>query len=353
MRDVDEWSPTCRPPHGLVRPVPLDPLGVNGPTRGQARSRRWRQSSRGLYVPAHVDAAVPEQRVLELSALLPPHGAVTGWAALRWHGAGYFDGLEPDGHTVIPVPLAVGPSSDLRDRPGITVMRDRLDGSEITRLRDLPCTSVERALFDDMRTQRGVRAATVSMDMVAAAELSTVSRMRRYCESRRGWRGRPQVLAALELADEDSMSPNETRMRLAWELDAELPRPMVNKPVFDLRGRLLGTTDLFDPETGLVGEYDGAAHRAARRHRKDVAREERFRRAGLEYFKVVTGDLDDTDLLVDRMTSTRQRAHWLPPSQRAWTTTQPEGWYDSPIDAASLDERLDYREWLRERSADF
>lgn len=46
------------------------------------------------------------------------------------------------------------------------------------------------------------------------------------------------------------------------------------------------TPDLFDDEAGLVVEYDGTEHRAARRHTRDVVREEQCRRLGLEYCKV-------------------------------------------------------------------
>ena len=49
-------------------------------------------------------------------------------------------------------------------------------------------------------------------------------------------------------------------MRLVWVLIAELCPPLCNAPLFDLGGQLLGIPDLFDPEAGLVGEYDGAHH---------------------------------------------------------------------------------------------
>ena len=235
----------------------------------------------------------------------------------------------------------------MRDRPDISVMRDRLDPGEVTVVRGVPCTTAERALFDDMRDASDVREAAVSMDMMAAAELTSISRMRRYSATKERWNGRPQVEAALDLSDENSMSPNETRMRLIWLLDAGLPAPLCNQPVFDLRGSLIGIADLLDPVAGVVGEYDGAAHRRARRHRRDVMREDLFRRAGLEYFKVVGLDLADVDVVVQRMVTTRARAAFPSPARRAWTLTPPEGWYESPLEAMSLDGRLEYQEWLR------
>jgi hypothetical protein len=328
--------------------VPLDPEGVAGPTRGQARSRRWRRSSRGLYVPADVDATVPEQRIVEAAVLLPPGGAITGWAAARWWGAGYFDGVAPDGRIVLPVPLAMGTGGDIRARAAVRLTRDRLPAEEVARVRGVPCATIERALFDEMRQASDEREATVALDMVAAAELSSIRRMRRFTDTLAGWNGRPLVVAALDLADENSRSPAESRLRLVWMLDAGLPRPLTNQPVFDLRGRLIGIADLLDPVAGVVGEYDGAAHRGLRRHSHDVRREDRFRRAGLKYFKVVSLDMLDTDLVVDRMASTRSRAKFLPPAQRRWTVTPPEGWYDDPLDGLPLDDRLELRELLRQ-----
>jgi hypothetical protein len=339
----EHWKPLCRPPKGLVRPQRTDPRGLSGPTRGQARGLRWRQTSYGYYVPAHVDDSIPEQRVLEQAVRLPEHGAVTGWASCRWRGAAYFDGLEPDGVTRRPVPLVVGGTTSLRTDQRISLSRERIDPWEVTSVRGVPCAKVGRALFDEMRWARDDREAVVAMDMMAAAELASVRQMSGYVETRAGWKGVPRVRRALELADENSMSPNETRMRLVWVLDAGLPTPLSNQPVFDLRGDLIGVADLLDPVAGLVGEYDGAAHRGARRHRRDVMREDRFRRAGLEYFKVVGPDLAEVDMLVDRMVTTRQRAKFLPPSERGWTLTPPEGWFDSPLEAMTLDERLAYR----------
>ena len=134
------------------------------------------------------------------------------------------------------------------------------------------------------------------MDMMAAAELVSIKRQRDYVSSHPGRLGVPVARQALDLASEDSRSPNETRMRLVWVLDAELPPPLVNKPVFDLNGRLLGVADLLDPQAGVVGEFDGAEHRAARRHTADVEREDRLRRHGLEVFRVTGLGLLDTGL---------------------------------------------------------
>jgi len=128
---------------------------------------------------------------------------------------------------------------------------------------------------------------------------------------------RPSGLDPLGLASERSRSPNESRTRLIWEVDAGLPRPLVNQHVWDLHGNLLGIADLLDVEAGLVGEFDGADHRAARMHTSDIGRQERFERIGFH----------------------RSRARWLPPAQRRWTIEPPPGWEVEPCMDDFLDER--------------
>lgn len=130
MAQGHKWDPVCSAPVGLVRPVRLDPTGGNGTTRGQARSR-WRRTSQGFYVLAGVDSTRPEQRIMEQSVRLPVGGAVTGWACCRLRGANFFDGILPDGRTPIPVPLAIGPSGNIRPDPAVSLSWDRLDASEV------------------------------------------------------------------------------------------------------------------------------------------------------------------------------------------------------------------------------
>lgn len=336
-----KWDPICQPPKRLVRPVRTDRLGVTGPTPEQARGLRWRRTSHGHYVPSWVEPDVPEQRVLEQSVRLPAGGAVTGWAALRLHRAGFFDGLAVDGSTELPVPLAVGPRGKLRGDHKVALSREPLGADEIVVLHGIPCTRVRRAVFDEMRRPRDLRSAVVAMDMAAAALLTSIRRMRDYWLDHRSWRRASLVGEALGLASEDSKSPQETRYRLVWVLDAGLPPPLVNQPVWDRDGNLLGIADLLDEEAGLVGEFDGADHRTATGHTRDLSRQLRLERHGLEVCRVTGLDLRDRARVVDRLHFHRERALWLPVEERAWTTTPPAGRHR----AQTLDEYLEVREW--------
>lgn len=319
-----DWAPRTERPSGLVAPCRLDPEGLRGPTRGQARGRAWRQTSAGRYVPACVDGGVIEQRILEQGCRLESWGAVTAWAALRWRGARFFEGVSLE-REQLPVPLVVGPAC-LRPDPRVHVSHEQLAPHERERLEGIWVATAARALFDEVRRHGHPRQAVADIEMAAAAGLLTVAEFARYVGDRNAWTGVGLARDAVALAGFGCRSPQEVRMVLAWVLDAGLPRPLCNKPVFDLRGDLVAIPDLLDVEAGCIGEYQGADHKEGERHRRDVAREQRTRDVGLECFEVVGGDLQDRPLVVKRMQAARGRSRFLPESERQWTLEEPAWW---------------------------
>lgn len=316
FQPIDPWSPP-----GFVLPVPVDPAGLSGPTKGQARGPRWRRTSENRYVPVALDGTVPEQRIAEAAGNLRAKGALTGWPALRLRGARYLDGRERNGVTPRPVPLVMGPSNARRERDGIRFLHDRLE--PVVDVRGLPCMPTRRALFDEMRTQRRLFDAVVAVDMCVLARLTTIEAMLEYVEKRAGWAGVPLVRKALALADAHSASPPETRLRLFWEASMKLPRLLVNVGVFDLEGRFIGYPDLLDLDAGLVIEYDGVDHLPEERQSKDADREGDFRDLGLEVVHVVSRDMWRPKILTTRLRSARARSRFEPEVSRRWTV-EPE-----------------------------
>jgi len=270
---------------------------------------------------------------------------VTGWAAGALLGASYLDGLAPDGRTRLPVPLALGSTGNIRTSDEVLLLRDELPSDEIIVVLGVPCVIPERAAFDGMRLAPSLTEAVVHMDMLAFGEVTSLRRTQAYADSRcSGRKGSARARAALADARENSWSPNESRMRIPWRHEAGLPEPLLNTPLFDRRGRLLGIPDLLDVESGLAGEFDGADHRGALRHSSDVEREERLRRHGLEVCRITGPDLLVPGRVRDRILSARARAKWLAEPERLWTTTPPPDWALDP----SLDERLDRRDFQRD-----
>lgn len=341
-----KWNPKLGRIEPLVRPVPIDAAGLAGPTRGQSQGPCWRRSSRGFYVPASIDGIRPEQRVAEQAARLGPLGAVTGWGALRLHGAAYFDGELAEGARPV---LLQSPDRHLRSDSASQCLLGALPTGDRTRRHGVAVTIAERALFDEM-VRLELREAVVAMDMAAAAEVTSIRRMTERCERVPSLVGSIMVIPALALADERSRSPKESLLRLIWVIDAGLPRPLCNRPIFSIDGKLLGVPDLLDAEFGVVGEYDGADHQAADRRFRDLAREQVFRDHGLEYFTAVAADLHHVDETVERIRATFERARATTGSrEKRWTLTPPPGWVPFP-DETALDERLDFKDFLAEVS---
>lgn len=321
------WHPRCDRPTGLVRPSRIDSKGKAGPTRGAAAGPRWQKVGHGWFVPAEVDADVVEQRILNQAVRLPSGAGLTAWAALRWNGAAYFDGFAEGGRRRRRVPLLLG-ARNLRSGTDVRISREQFPPWELEVVDRVPCAVIARALYDETRWSTSDRLATVAADMAVAAGLITLDGFRAYVESRPAWTGVDRARFAADHAIARSRSPQESRLRLVWTLDADLPAPLCNQPVFSLDGQLLGYPDLFDPIAGLVGEYDGAVHLELDRRSQDRAREERFRDYGLEYVAVVRGEMSRTSDMVRRLRSAYGRAPFTPENRRLWTLEEP-AWFRS------------------------
>lgn len=330
-------------PPGLIWPLRVDPSGLAGPTRGQARGPSWRVSSYGLYVPADAPTSV-EQRIVEAAARLPAYGGVTGWAALRWMGGVWFDGLASRGRIQRPVDLATADSS-IRSQPGIRVSEERLAPCELMAHAGLVVTSPVRSLFFAMRYAGGRDAALALADMAAYSDLVSRAEAMAMARTNPGWTGIGIERSALRVMDENAWSPAEVAMRIVWTDVAGLPRPLCNRPVFDANGRLIGTPDLLDTTVGVVGEYDSALHLEGSRRARDVHREGLFRAAGLEYVTMLAGDLARSGAFVARLRQAYARAERQPVSDRAWTIELPPWWI--PTFTVSQRRTLDARQ--RER----
>lgn len=328
----------------LTMPVRVDPQGKLGPTRDQARGGRWRRTSQGLHVPSSVSDDDVEQRIVEAAAVCPEGGAVTGWAALRWEGGAWFDGLAEGGRARRPVTI-VAPHKQIRAQAGIEVSEEFIRSGEIIRVDGLPITVPVRSVCFLMRYASGLRDAVVALDMAAYSDLVSIDEVARHAETLKIWTGIPRCREAIGLADENSWSPQEVGAALVWVRDAGLPSPLRNRPVFDLRGRHIGTPDLLDEEAGLVGEYDGRLHLAGKQRRRDRDREARYREVGLEVVVLLDTDARSPSRMAGLILEARKRARFEPPSERRWTCELPPWW----IPTFTVEQRRALDPCLRER----
>lgn len=309
------WDPRAPHPGRLVLPVRLDPTGEKGPTPGQARGPQWRRTSQGYYVPVTARADLPEQRIAEASVRLPVQARITGWAACRLSGANFFDGLDRDGRTQLGVPVSVGPRGQMT-KTGLKVTYWPIPEEHHATRHGLATVDELWATADAARLAPSLVEAVVAVDMMCAAQLVSIRHLREC-----GLRFAPGVL---ESASEHARSPNEVRCRIHCRTALPGVRWLVNCPVFDLSGRLLGIADLIDLEAGLVVEFDGADHREAARHTRDVVKEDALRRVGLEVVRVTGQEVDNQSLICERVRAGRARARFEAEVDRRWVAHPPE-----------------------------
>ena len=316
------WALAARP--HLVLPCACDPAGLLGPTRAEVRGPHWRTASRGRFVPASVELTT-EQRILEAACLLPAYGGVTGWAALNWQGATrWFGGTMPSG-TERPVCLATG-GDDIRPQRGVQVSAERLDPRDLRVVDGIRLTSEVRSTCFEMRYARDERQAAVVLSMAAYHDVVSVDQLSEYAARHSGWTGIPRCRGGILLAEENCWSPPEVEMVITWRIDAELPRPLCNRPLFDRAGNHIGTPDLLDVEAGVVGQYEGSLHLLGAQRDVDVEAEETYRRLGLECFTMRSSDRHHPQRMAERMLAARGRARWDAETRRAWTVEYPSWW---------------------------
>jgi hypothetical protein len=293
-----------------------------GVSPDELRGPRWRQPFHGVHAPVVDDEDHPLQRIQDAAALVPPGGALAGWAAGHQLGAHDLDGRGRSGHDqeriMIVVPLSCHPAP----RPGIQFVRSALGDGDLVEIDGIRVTAAVRTCFDVARSS-SVEEGLVGADIICRQVGLEPADVQEYAEQHPRMRGLPVARAVLALADRRSRSSGESRLRYIWVVQAGLPRPQCNPYVLDGTGDVVAMTDLLDLETGLAGEYDGAEHRSLRQHTADNAREEDLEGLGIEVVRATSLDVGPLrDRTVARILAGRGRAAG---QVRSW------GWRPSPI----------------------
>ena len=106
----------------------------------------------------------------------------------------------------------------------------------------------------------------------------------------RGARGVKLLKDALPLVDGGAASPRETWLRLAY-VDAGLPCPATQIPIFGSDGRVLRTVDMGWEDFMVLSEYDGDQHRTDRQqYVKDMRVIPEIERLGWIVLRVIKED---------------------------------------------------------------
>jgi hypothetical protein len=304
-----------------------------------------------------VGVRTPLQRIIEAIPLVSDAGALTGWAAAYLAAVTSLDGRDARTMREIPVPLYLGVDVGRTRRKDWLFLRHELPRTDVrvVRLRvhdtflgedvvlQLPAAAPPRAAFDGVRMTADLAEAVAFIDACANAGWVDLEDLATYVETRAGARGIVFMRRVLDLADAAARSPWESRLRVFFVTVADLPRPQVNVPVFDVDERLLGIADLLEEDAGLVTEFDGQDHRERRQHRDDNDREEYFEDANLVVVRADSLDLTDHQhRLRDRLRSGYRRGMQRDRRKDRWTTRPPDWWLAEHGDVAlSNEEKAD------------
>lgn len=341
-----------------ARPESTTILAARGIGRGILQGKSWRRVARGFYVPRSagkvIELSVKEpgrqverlstaQRILDATPLLTDDAALGTWAAAYVLGVDWLDGRDP--HTMEDLALdIVAPTLKRRSTKAVNYHCSGLPPSD-TRIEDgVRVTSLLRTAFDGARWADSLEEAVVFVDSVVALSPLALPNFTAYVVRHGSWVGVNQALQAADAARQGVRSGWETRLRICWTLDAGLPEPLVNAPIFDRTGQLLGIADLFDPGSGFVAEFDGDQHRKTSQHRKDNIREEKFESANLVVVRADKTDVRSARLqLVARLRDGYQRGRLRDRRRDRWTLAQPEWWLEQEtpdVDDAEMFEFL-------------
>jgi hypothetical protein len=160
-------------------------------------------------------------------------------------------------------------------RRAVTAHRVRLDPLAIVEVAGLPVTNLEQ-------TWLHLAGILDIHDLIAAGDCAlrlgaSLQKLGELVETAGRRPGVPRARQALPHLDGQSKSRPESRIRAGIVL-AGLPKPAVNKTLYDTNGDWLGEADLSYEEATTALEYNGAVHDGHRE--KDSVRLLGFQRAG-------------------------------------------------------------------------
>ena len=296
-----------------------------GVTRGELAGPRWRAPHRGVRSPQVAQPDDPLQRIYDAAELVPPGGALAGWAAAYLLGATDLDGRGRSGRDREPIRIVIPRELHLVPRERVVYWRSVLGPGDVREVGGIPVTAPLRTAFDLARTHP-LENAVVALDVIGRQLGVAPAAVDEFLRAHRRFRGVPVGLRAAGLADPRSRSCGESRLRVIWIVDARLSRPESNPLVVDGDGVVVAMPDLLDTGTGLAAEYDGSGHRELSAHTHDNAREEEMEGVGLIVVRATSLDVGPRrQATVRRLLDGHRRALALDQSSRSW------GWRPSRL----------------------
>ncbi|RYP87698.1 hypothetical protein EKO23_04685 [Nocardioides guangzhouensis] len=226
-----------------------------------------------LFKSVYLVAGTPDSPDLRISAVrlvAPPEAVVCDTTAAWVRG---IDVEPPGGHlSVRPASVFKEAGHDRMRIPGVRSGERHFDEGDIVEIAGLRVTTAVRTAWDLGRLQPRYRAMGGLDAMLRLGEFSK-DELLAGIERFRGQRGVVQLRDLAPRVDPRAESLPESMLRLHWEEQPGLGRPVPQLPVFDDGGIERYRLDLADPIRRVAAEYDGVAFHAHRAREDGVRRE--------------------------------------------------------------------------------
>lgn len=206
-------------------------------------------------------------------------GVIAGFSAADLHGSEWVDAHRP-----------VDVIHDNRHAlAGLQIWGDRLESDEVGLIDGIAVTTPARTALD-LACWYPQTTAVAAIDALARATDVKMADAELLVARYRGRRGIERARGSLDLVDAGAQSPKETWLRLVL-VQAGLPRPQTQIPVFDEFGSAIAYLDMGWEDVKVAVEYDGDQHRNDRsQYHWDIRRLEKLQRRGWIVIRVVAGD---------------------------------------------------------------
>ncbi len=296
-----------RIPRPLPEPLAAGPFPVAealelGISPDRLRAKDLDASVHGARMPREPDL---DTRCRALLLVCRFDAVVCGPTAALLHGLPMPTRFTP----ASPLHVATPPRKPAVRRSGVVGRRLSIDQTDVTILRGITLTELERT-WCDLAAHLTVPELVAAVDSALRSDVTDLEAMRTAIDAHPDFRRRRTLLTALELADAASESPKESELRAIVVL-AGLPRPEANVTISGPDGRVVARVDLLFREYDEVLEYHGDHHRTdMRQWRRDRTREAELESLGYHVMEVTEHDLRRPHELVERIARNLTRRGW-------------------------------------------
>lgn len=273
------------------------------------RHRVWRRLRRGAYATAEfVDSldAAGRHRLLVHAVV----GNLDGPVVVSHHSALAMRGVALWGVDLDVVHVHRAPGQTSRHDAGVGHHLGALPDAEVEEMDGLLVVRLERAALDAARVVP-FEVGVVLLDG-ARRQAFDQARAREILERQRDWSGSIAAARALSFSATGAQTVGESRTRLLMAR-LGLPRPELQKQIFDSDGLLIAVSDLYVDEWATAVEFDGKVKYGRELYERDghpggvdlgdvvwreKRREDRIRDRGVEVVRIVWSELDGHDAAV-------------------------------------------------------